>query len=586
VTFAQAQKDLSGLALTLAGQFPENVGLGAVLEPLRDAVAGPIRPALLLLLGAVALVLLIACANLANLLLARGAARTREIAVRAALGATRGRIIRQMLAESVLLAAVGGAAGCVLANWALAGISALGGEALAHLPPLRLDVRVLGFAAGLSVVTGLLFGLAPALLLSRHTLADALRAAAPSVAPRAGRLRSALVVAEVALSVALLAGAGLLLRSLDRLAHVDPGFDAAHVITASLRLPARRYPDAPSHLAFLRELMSRVRALPSVSSVGIASQLPLKKPGSSRWITAEGEPEPVNLDAVEDCNFQFVAGDYFAALRLQLARGRFPDPNEKGIVLNEAAAKRLFGGKDAVGRRVWLGPPERFLPSVREPYPRYVVTGVVRDVRSRSLVRVPRSEAWLHFEQSQDGLGLLGEEYVIARSAGAPGPLIKALRDTVRALDSEQALGDVRTMDERVGAAMAQQRFSTSLLTLFAGLALALAVVGVYAVMAYTVAQRTREIGVRMALGAAAGDVLRLVFRQGLVLVGSGLLIGVLGALAASRAVSALLFGISATDPMTYAVAAAVQVAVGALALYLPARRASRLHPAVALRAE
>jgi ABC-type antimicrobial peptide transport system permease subunit len=271
---------------------------------------------------------------------------------------------------------------------------------------------------------------------------------------------------------------------------------------------------------------------------------------------------------------------------MQLVRGRFPDPNEKAIVLNETAARRLFGGKDAVGRRVWLGPPERFLSSVREPFPRYVVTGVVRDVRSRSLVRVPRSEAWLRFEQSDEGLWLLSQEYLITRFAGASGPLAKALHDTVRALDSEQALGDVRTMDERVGAAMAQQRFSTSLLTLFAGLALALAVVGVYAVMAYTVAQRTREIGVRMALGAAAGDVLRLVFAKGFVLVGSGLLIGLFGALATSRAISALLFGISATDPLTYAIAAAVQAAVGALALYLPARRASRLHPAVALRTE
>ncbi|OLE97537.1 MAG: hypothetical protein AUG75_07025, partial [Cyanobacteria bacterium 13_1_20CM_4_61_6] len=336
-----AKKDLARLAEELAREVPENVGMGATLQPLREALSGTMRPALLLLLGAVGLVLLIACANLANLLLARGAARAREIAVRAALGATRVRLIRQLLTESVLLALAGGALGCALAVWALSGISALGGEMLAQLPPLRLDLRVLGFTLALSTATGVAFGLAPALVISRHSLSDALKDGGASVSPRSGRLRSALVIAEVALSVALLCGAGLLLRSLSALQRVDPGFRARQVLTANLTLTSRRYPDEKALLAFEREAMARVAALPGVSSVAVASNVPMTGSSWGKWISAEGEPEPVNLDAVNDCLFQLVTGDYFGTLGLQLARGRFPDgPKEPAIVINETAARQ------------------------------------------------------------------------------------------------------------------------------------------------------------------------------------------------------------------------------------------------------
>jgi putative ABC transport system permease protein len=584
VTLVSAHKDLTSVAEALAREVPNNVGMGAALEPLRDALSGAVRPALILLLGAVGIVLLIACANLANLLLARGAARGREIAVRAALGATRSRLVRQLLTESVVLAVAGGALGCALAIWALSGISALGGEVLAQLPPLRLDARVLAFTLALSLLTGIAFGLAPALILSHHSLSDALKDGGAAVSPRTGRLRSALVVAEVALSVVLLAGAGLLLRSLSALHHVDPGFRAEQVITANLQLPQRRYADDKARLAFAREVIARVSALPGVSSAGVASNVPMSRSSWGKGISAEGEPEPANLDAVHSCLFQLVTGDYFRALGIQLRSGRFvDDPKEPAIVINETAARQLFGGKDPIGRRVWLGPPERFLPDQRQPFPRYTVVGVVRDVRSTSLSRTPRAEAWLRQEQSDEGGNTL---YVVARFSGGPGPVVKSIRDTVRALDSEQALADVKTMAERLGASVTQERFSAFLLALFAALALTLAVLGVYAVMAYTVAQRTREIGVRMALGAAAGDVVRLVFGRGFRLVGTGLALGVLGSLAASRAISALLFGVSATDPGTFATVALVQAAVAAVALYLPARRASRLHPAVALRTE
>jgi hypothetical protein len=269
---------------------------------------------------------------------------------------------------------------------------------------------------------------------------------------------------------------------------------------------------------------------------------------------------------------------------MQLVRGRFPDnPKEPAIVLNETGARRLFAGKDAIGRRVWLGPPERFLPDQKEPFPRYTVVGIVRDVRSRGLTRIPRAEAWLRQELSDEGGPRF---YVVARFSGASGPLTKALRDAVRAIDPEQALGDVKTMAERVGSSVTQERFSAFLLTLFAALALTLAVLGVYAVMAYTVAQRTREIGVRMALGAAARDVVALVFSRGFRLIGAGLVIGLAGSLIGSRLLGALLFAVSATDPSTFGAVAAIQTAVAAIALYLPARRASRLHPAVALRTE
>ncbi len=584
VTLESAKQDLAGLAEALAREVPNNVGMGATLEPLRHALSGTVRPALILLVGAVGMVLLIACANLANLLLARGAARGREIAVRAALGATRSRLVRQLLTESVLLAVAGGALGCALALWALSGISALGGEVLAQLPPLRLDVRVLAFTLALSGLTGVAFGLAPALVLSRHSLSDALKDGGAAASPRTGRLRSALVVAEVALSVVLLAGAGLLLRSLKALQDVDPGFRAEQVITASLQLPQRRYADDEATLAFVREMIARVSAIPGVSSAGVGSNVPMSRSGWGKWISAEGEPEPANLDAVHDCLFQLVTGDYFRTLGLQLKSGRFTDdPKEPAIVINETAARKLFGGKDAVGRRVWLGPPERLLPDLRRPFPRYTVVGVVRDVRSTSLSRTPRAEAWLRWEQSDEGGNNL---YVVARFSGAPGPVVRSIRDAVRALDPEQALGDVKTMAERLGASVTHQRFSAFLLALFAALALTLAVLGVYAVMAYTVAQRTREIGVRMALGAAASDVVRLVFGRGFRLVGLGLVLGVGGSLAGSRLISALLFGVSATDPGTFVAVVLVQAGVAAIALYLPARRASRLHPAVALRTE
>ena len=570
-------------AAALPQNIPDNAGMGATLESLRDAIAGPVRPALLVLLGAVGLVLLIACANLGNLLLARGAARGREIAVRAALGATRTRLIRQLLTESLLLAVAGGIVGAVLAVWALSSISVLGGEALATLPKIRLDLRVLAFTAALSLVTGILFGLAPALLLSRHTLSEALKESAPSVSPRSGRLRSGLVVAEVALSVALLTGAGLLLRSLDKLRHVDPGFRAEQVMTAGLRI-SERYRNDKARLAFLEELVRRVEELPGVSSAGTSTNVPLSRSTWGKWITAEGEPEPATLDAVQNCLFQLVSGHFFQALGLQLMHGRFPaDGKEPVIVINESAERHLFGGKSAIGRRVWLGPPERLLPDLTRPHPRYTVVGVVRDVRTESLGQPARAEAWLRQEQSDDHLA---SYWLLTRFSGAPGPLMQALRATLRSVDSDIALADMKTMAERASSSVAQQRLSALLLALFAGLALTLAVLGLYAVMAYSVAQRTREIGVRMALGAASDDVLRLVFRQGFVLIGSGLLLGVFGSLAASRAISSLLFGISPTDPWTFAGVVVVQLAVGAIALYLPARRASRLDPAIALRTE
>ncbi|MFN2547831.1 MAG: ABC transporter permease [Myxococcales bacterium] len=586
VSIEAAKADVQRIAASLAAQFPENVGMSATLQPLRESISGSLRPALLLLLGAVGLVLLIACANLANLLLARGAARSREIAVRAALGATRARLVRQLLTESVLLALAGGVLGCGVAVWALSGISALGGDLIARLPPLRLDLRVLGFALVLSTLTGLAFGLAPALLLSRHSLSEALKESAPGLSPRSGRLRSALVVAEVALSVVLLSGAGLLLRSLDRLRAVDPGFHADRVLTGNIALPAARYDTDEKQLAFFRDALDRVRALPGVKSAGIASTVPFDNRGWGKYMWAE-EHEPQRLEDVSGCDFQLVSGDYFGALGIAPLRGRLlDDPSQHEVVINETAARTLFADQDPIGRRISINPPERLIPPDRnEPvYPRYTVVGLVRDVRRRSLEKPPVSQVWMRVEQLADQFG--GNMYFVLRFEGDAGALGRALKATIASLDPTLAVSDLKTMDERLGGAVSKARFSALLLSLFAGLALLLAMLGVYAVMAYSVAQRTREIGVRLALGAAAGDVLRLIFRQGSLLVVAGLAIGIAATLAGSKALAALLFGISGTDPATYFVAAAILAVVAAVALYLPARRASRLHPAIALRAE
>jgi len=581
-----AQADVKRVAAALAAQFPENAAMSAVLQPLRESISGSLRPALLLLLGAVGLVLLIACANLANLLLARGAARSREIAVRAALGATRGRLIRQLLTESVLLSLAGGVLGCCAALWALSGISALGGDMLARLPPLRLDLRVLGFALALSTLTGLAFGLAPALLLSRHSVSEALKESAPGFSPRSGRLRSALVVAEVALSVVLLSGAGLLLRSLDALRAVDPGFRPEHVMTANVSLPAARYETDKKKLAFYREALDRIHALPGVAAAGTATGIPFGDSGWGKYVWAEGN-EPQRLEDVADCDFQLIGGDYFAALGIAPLRGRLLDnPALPEVVINETAARTLFGNADPVGRLLSVDPPERLIPPDRNgpKYPRYAVAGVVRDVHLQSLDGPVHPAVWMRVEQLADQAG--GSWYFLLRFAGDAAALGRGLQSVIASLDPTLAVSDMKTMDERLGGAVSRARFSALLLSLFAAVALALAMLGVYAVMAYSVAQRTREIGVRMALGAAAGDVLRLVLRQGLSLVVAGLGIGIAATVAGSRALSALLFGVSGTDPVTYLAAAGILAAVGALALYLPARRASRLHPAIALRAE
>jgi len=468
----------------------------------------------------------------------------------------------------------------------MSGISALAGDLVARLPPLQLDLRVLAFAVALATATGLAFGLAPAVLLSRQTLSEALKESAPGLSPRSGRLRSALVVAEVALSVMLLAGAGLLLRSLNALYRVDPGFRAEHVLTGNVALPAVRYDTPQKQLAFFREALDRARALPGVTAAGMASSVPFEDRAWGKYVWAEGD-EPQRLEDVRGCSFQLVTGDYFAALGIVPLRGRLlDDPAQPEVVINEAGAKALFGDADPIGRRISINPPERLVPPDRggPAYPRYTVTGVVRDVHVHALDKPLGLEIWMRVEQLADQAG--GYMDFVLRFDGDAAPLGRSLAALVTSLDPTLALSDVKTMDERLGGAVSRARFSAFLLSLFAGLALVLAMLGVYAVMAYSVAQRTREIGVRLALGASAFDVLRLIFGQGSRLVVTGLAIGIASTLTGSKVLAALLFGVSGTDPATYLAAALILALVAALALYLPARRASRLHPALALRAE
>ena len=576
-TLAGARAQMNAISARLEAAYPkDDKGWGAAVIPLHEDLVGDVRPALLVLLGAVGCVLLIACANVANLVLARTLGRRKEIAVRAALGASRARIVRQLFAETTILALAGGILGIAVA---MAGVglllSSFLGEHMPRASEIRVDAPVLAFTFGIALVTGMLAGMIPAWRLTREDPNEALkqggRADADAGSPIA---RSALVVAEVALALVLLIGAGLLVRSLGRLRGVNPGFDPRHVLSAYVSLPEGKYSTPEARKAFFERAIERVRALPGVESAGAMNTIPLTDGGSTQPIAVEGRPA-ASLAEQPEVAVRVLAPGTLKTLGIRLVRGRDFTAADDGrapaaILVSEALARRFWPGEDAVGKRLTL----TFYPGVvRE------VVGVVGDVKLRGLAQTQPLDALYapHAQMPRDTMSLL------VRTAQDPRSVAGALEAAVHAIDPEQPVEDVKTMEEQLGSSLAHARFNMLLLAVFAGLALLLSAVGIYSVLSYNVRRRTREIGIRMALGADGQNVVRLVVLDGMRPALIGLAIGLAASLALGRALESLVFGIRATDPLTFAVVTALLALVALTACALPAWRASRVEPTAAL---
>ena len=578
VSLAQAEADLGGISRSLAERYPDTNATRMVrLAPLARELSGDVRPALLVLLAAVGFVLLIACGNVANLLLARATGRQRELAVRAALGASRLRVVRQLLTESLLLGLVGGGCGLLLALWGTDLLRSLAPQSLSRLRTISVDGLVLAFTAGVSILTAVLFGLVPALVVSRPDLHETLKSAGGRGSSSSGhhRLRSALIVIEIALSLTLLVGAGLLGRSFQRLLHVDPGFRTEGVLSANLDLPRERYPTAVERTALLTRLVAAMRGHAGVIEVATAGPLPLTGNNVMLSMQIPGRPRSPGEDVTAEV---YAASDgFFATLGIPLLRGRLVTAAEVAAkanlcVVSEELARRYFPGEEAIGKTLRIGGDRGV---ARE------IVGIVGDVRHRSLERPALPSLFI---ATQDAM--FGPADISIKAKGSLTPIANALRSEVRALDPGLALDDVRPYAEVLANTLAARRFNLTLLGIFAAVALALAAVGIYGVMSYSVSQRTREMGIRMALGAARGDVLHLVLVQGMRLTALGVVSGLAAALALTRLLSQMIYGVTASDPITYAVLALVVLGVALLASWLPARRATRVPPAVALGAE
>lgn len=554
--------------------------LTAVVVPLREQVAGDVRPALLVLLGAVALLLLIACANVANLLLARGSARASELAVRLALGASRKRVIEQLLVESLVLSCAGGAAGLVLAVLATGFLGQLIPLGISNAGAPAINGPLLAFAAGVSVAAGILFGTLPAWRGSQLELVASLKQGGgrSGVGAAGQRLRSALVVSEVALAMVLLAGAALMIRSFQKLYHQDPGFRAEHVLTLQTRLQYPKYQQMARRSEFYRQVLQRVETLPGVVAAGYTTYLPLADSGGGSLVTVENHP--VDPKHFLIANVRVVSPDYYRTVGMTLRRGRLLDHNDgpespRVAVINENMARTYWPGENPVGRRFKRG-------QLRSDSPWYTVIGIVADMRQGGMDIPVRPEAYFTFEQAD----FFPPDSLAVRTTGDPQIITEQVRRQIWAVDREEPVAAVIPLQEIVEASVAPARLQTGLLGGFAGIALLLAALGIYAVLSFLVAQRTQELGLRLALGARPAQVLRTVMAQGLKLYLLGLVIGITAALGLARFLAHLLFGVSAADPLSYAAVIALMATVAALACYLPARRAMRFDPMAALRYE
>ncbi|HKP72929.1 MAG TPA: ABC transporter permease, partial [Pyrinomonadaceae bacterium] len=580
VSIEQARAELDTIARRLEQQYPDtNTGTAFSVVPTHEVMVRHIRPALLVLLAAVGFVLLIACANVANLLLARAATRAKEIAIRTALGAGRRRIVMQLLTESLLLALVGGGLGLLLAMW---GVDLLVAASPADIPraqEIGLDARVVIFTLGVSVLTGVIFGLAPALQASKPDLNEALKdgGRGSTEGLRHNRVRSLLVVSEVALSLVLLIGAGLLIKSFVRLMNTDPGFDRHNLLALDVPLSVSKYDTPEKQVAFFQQAVERAKVLPGVRDAGLTDSLPLGNGNSEITFNIVGRaPFPRGQEPA--ASIHVADSDYFRTMSIPVKRGRvFTDRDTLNspqvLVVNETFARMFFPNEDPIGKSILIGD--------QNPPPREIV-GVVGDVRYEALDADTHPEYYTAFAQNPERRMNL----VVRTQTNDPANMTAAVRGVIKELDSRQAIWQTRTMEQLLAKSVAGKRFNMLLLGVFAGVALVLAALGIYGVMAYSVTRRTHEIGIRIALGAKHSDVLKLVVGQGMLLAGIGLALGLAVAALVTRVMASLLYGVSATDAATFATITALLAVVAFIACYIPARRATKVDPMIALRYE
>jgi putative ABC transport system permease protein len=582
IQIPQARADVALIQERLNHQYPENRPKAVAIQSEADQVTGALRPALLILLGAVGIVLLVACANVANLLLARATARQKEFTVRSALGASRWMIVRQLLTESVLLSMAGAVLGMMLAYWVTDALVRMAPADLARTSDIALDFRVLGFAFLTALITGVLFGLVPALHVVRSDLARPLGESGrgSSVGPAGARVRSTLVVAQLAVAFVLLIGAGLLLRSFNRLLHVDPGFRADHVLTFVLEVPEHRHASAPS--VFVRDVLQSTRAMPGVASASAIFGLPLgENQNVFTGLAIEGHPMPASQRP--RVAFRIIESDYFRAMGIGLMHGRaFTPGDEQGkrplAIVNEAFVRQILQGENPMGQRIQ---PQISFGDGQDAPMREIV-GVVADVKSGSISKDAVPEVYA----PQTPTDFMGEMTIVVRTQNDPTTLVPQLRTLVASMDKDIPLRDVKTLDQYVSTSISAPRFETLLLGTFAALACVLTAIGLYGVISYSVAQRNREMGIRVALGAQRGSILRMVVREGasLALIGTGT--GLAASFFAVRLIRGLLFGTGITDPATFIAVPLVMIVIALLASYIPARRATLVDPMVVLREE
>jgi predicted permease len=598
VSLTQAQAEIDPMSAQLAAAYPEeNAGIDIRVDPLNEKVVGNVRPALLVLSGAVGFVLLIACANVACLLLARAATRQKEIAVRRALGASRWRILRQLLTESLLLSLCGAGVGIFLAVWGvdvlttlLAGNTSSFNVRLPRLSEIKVDAVAFVFTLGISLLTGVLFGLAPALGSSKPDLNQVLKESGRGTTGGRRSLRETLVVAELALALVMLIGAGLLMSSFLKLQAIDPGFNPRNVLTMTTSVAGASQYVGPAREAFYKQLMDRLTALPGVESASAINHLPLAGDTWGTGLTIEGRPLPQPGRGIE-VTFRVSRPRYFSTMGIPLLAGRdFTDRDATDapgvVIINETLARQQWPAEDPLGKRVTLDDPR---DNSKAPQ-WFTVIGIVKDVKQESWMNAPSNEIYLPFQQSRGFFESTAGQYtsmsIVVRTTVEPRSLAVTAQETVRAFDPNLPVSNVVSMEQVIADALWQPRFNLQLIGLFAGVALMLAAVGLYGVMSYSVAQRTHEVGLRMALGAQRRDVMKLVLRQGIKLTLMGVAIGLFASAALTRLMTQLLFDVSASDPMTFAAIALILVVVAVVACFLPALRATKIDPMVALRYE